>query len=538
MKKQRRLESSAHEQHSSPISRRDFIARGLASGGALLLTPSLTLLARSTALAADPTCSLPALNDPARQVPVLIFDLAGGANLLGSNVIVGGARGQKDLLDGSANPYKGVGLKAGGTSNPAGTAGSDGFIPAGSNRPPQELGIGNLNEEFGLAFHPDSGILAGMMEVTDAAQTRPRVDGLALCTASADDTSSNPFNVAFWLARSGLTGQLAATLNTTRGGIAGKSTIPQGSFDPRFRPLLITSPASLTAVVGPGTHLTQMLSNPADRDRIMGFMNRMSSAALSRFTQLELADQLRHSLGCSSALQKELMEKNPAPLQFSTDGDFQAVFPGITQTLSSDLGKTAAICHALLGGFAGVGTITLGGYDYHDGTLTGGRAKDKAAGRLIGRALEIFRRKGKPVLIYVFTDGGVYSSESSTNTNDPTWNGDDGEKGGALLFALHPTAARTSAPRLRESFASPDVYGRQLGEYRYLNGKIGAKRSAVVTGGDVSALARAVLANYFALHTEDLGEIRRRLIETTGSEPFSSAPGGFERYVAFKKLIA
>ena len=126
---------------------------------------------------------------------------------MGSNVIVGGARGQKDLLDGSANPYKGVGLKAGGTSNPAGTAGSDGFIPAGSNRPPQELGIGNLNEEFGLAFHPDSGILAGMMEVTDAAQTRPRVDGLALCTASADDTSSNPFNVAFWLARSGLTGE-------------------------------------------------------------------------------------------------------------------------------------------------------------------------------------------------------------------------------------------------------------------------------------------------------------------------------------------
>jgi len=217
---------------------------------------------------------------------------------------------------------------------------------------------------------------------------------------------------------------------------------------------------------------------------------------------------------------------------------FPEISNGTNGALSADLSRrVAVVCKALVEGYAGTGTITLGGHDYHTGNLTDGRARDVVAGRVIGRILEVFRRKGKPVMIYLFTDGGVYNGvdENGAGTaGDPVWTGDDGEKSGSVLITLKPAAPRASQPRLTPAFLQQ--YGRQVGHFQFVSDKLGAKRSAVVTGADVTAVVRAVIANHMALHTDDMGLIRSRLIQVTGSENLSSAEGGLERYVGFKKI--
>ncbi|MCB0393496.1 MAG: hypothetical protein KDD25_02990, partial [Bdellovibrionales bacterium] len=73
--------------HKKPTTRREFLALGLLSGAASLLPFNLGRWIQSEANAGE-------LTD---LVPLLIFDLAGGA-ALPANFLVGGRDGAKDLL--------------------------------------------------------------------------------------------------------------------------------------------------------------------------------------------------------------------------------------------------------------------------------------------------------------------------------------------------------------------------------------------------------------------------------------------------------
>lgn len=528
-----------HQVHpeSGSMSRREFLAKGIVAGGSMIVMPSLFAIAARKAIAAENTCALPALNTT--MVPVICIDLQGGGNILGNNFLVGGAGGQRDFIlgsSGSPNAYRGVGLKTGGTTISFGTSGADDFLASGSLKTPVEIS-NQLNEEFGLVMHPDSAMLKGMLDATDASLTRPCVDGVVFCTASADDTSNNPFNPGYWLAKSGLVGRFGASVATSPSLSGGSSTFPTEAFDPRFRPMVMTNPGALSGMVEPGALFSAMATTPELRGKIFSFMDRMSSAALSRFTSLELSEQLKAIAGCGTGLVPSLMATPATALDATQDPVFQSVFPelvnGNNGALSLDISRRlSVVCKALVEGFAGTGTITLGGHDYHNGTITDGRTRDVIAGRVIGRILEVFRRKGRPVMIYLFTDGGVYNG--NLEIDNPVWTGDDGEKSGSVVITLKPGSPRASQPRLSPAFLQQ--YGRQIGHFQFVSDKLGVKRSAVVTGADVTAVVRAVIANHMALHTDDLGLIRSRLVQVTGSENFSTAAGGLERYVAFKKI--
>src|SRR6516164_8227410 len=100
-----------HENHARPRTRREFIAAGMLSGPALVMAPAwlgaLLKANRANAggpppLDADisPLLAAAECNVPAAGVglPFICFDLAGGANLVGSEVIVGQQGGQSNFL--------------------------------------------------------------------------------------------------------------------------------------------------------------------------------------------------------------------------------------------------------------------------------------------------------------------------------------------------------------------------------------------------------------------------------------------------------
>src|SRR5579864_2838592 len=96
-----------HENHPRPVSRRDFLAAGClgAQGmvvgsawlGALLKaqTARAGLDADISALLAQGQCNVPSGSG---SLPFIVFDLAGGANLVGSEALVGVQGGQANFL--------------------------------------------------------------------------------------------------------------------------------------------------------------------------------------------------------------------------------------------------------------------------------------------------------------------------------------------------------------------------------------------------------------------------------------------------------
>src|SRR5215471_16685883 len=93
-----------HPDHPKPRTRREFISQGFMSGSAMAFVPSivgLMLANPRVAEALSPDINL--LKGPCHisngfGVPFICFDLSGGANLLGSEVLAGQKGGQFDFL--------------------------------------------------------------------------------------------------------------------------------------------------------------------------------------------------------------------------------------------------------------------------------------------------------------------------------------------------------------------------------------------------------------------------------------------------------
>ena len=96
--------------HARPTNRREFLARGLIAGVSTVFLPSIaTILAREAQ--AQTGCVIdtsPTLG--AGKIPFLAFDQGGGANIAGSNIMVGQVGGQEVFLDPAG--YAKLGLPA------------------------------------------------------------------------------------------------------------------------------------------------------------------------------------------------------------------------------------------------------------------------------------------------------------------------------------------------------------------------------------------------------------------------------------------
>jgi hypothetical protein len=482
-----------HANHARPMTRRELLGQGFIGGVGLALGPSLLGLFGHTpeAYAAAAECGVAVPATGSGMIPMICIDLAGGANIAGSNVSVGKQGGVMDFLDDAG--YLKLGLNAGET-------------PKVSDK---------INTQMGLAFASNSAMLAGIRDRSIDA-TRDNVEGCVICTRSNDDTQNNPHNPLYGIAKAGAAGELVTLVGTQSTVSGGNSVAPAAQIDATFRPTKVSSVNDTRGLVDTGKLGT--LLGGSGSVRVMQAVERISAAKGAKLSEAEVVKTM---LGCAYSGTTEKVQRygNPDVLNPLLDPNITSIF-NATDLQNGDILKAACIMKLVIGGYAGAGTIQLGGFDYHTGNRTAGEARDTLAGRIIGGVLEYARLSNRPVMIYVFSDGAV-SSNGSADANaggKPVWTSDNGTCAATFFLVYSPTAK----PRLKTGAQ------RQLGYYR-ANGSV--ETGAASFSNNVTQLAELIVLNYLALNNQ-IGKFSQ-VLPTQGLGPAS----GWDQLVPFQALV-
>ncbi|HEX4972132.1 MAG TPA: hypothetical protein VFV69_13840 [Steroidobacteraceae bacterium] len=477
-----------HGSHKRPVTRRDFLAQGFLTGSATVVAPAvLAALLNPRQARADLSLDLRNLKvnpckitEGAGKVPFICFDLAGGANIAGSNVLMGKEGGQLDFL--STQGYSKLGLPGDMLPNNATTD----FI----------------NEEFGLMFHSDSAFLRGMLEKTSTT-TRAGVNGAIIAARSENDTGNNPHNPMYGLAKYGSKGELLTLIGSENSDSGGNSMAPAMLMDVTNRPTKIDRTSDVTGLVDTG-ELGTLFTNPTDTVAVMESMARISQAKLGHVdTELANDADVKNLVQCAYIKTADTVDRfndpaalNPAvdPLITGTGGVFGPNFGD-----DREFEKTAAVMKLVVDGLAGAGTISMGGFDYHTGDRSTGELRDLRAGRCIGACLEYAARKNKPLMIYVFSDGSLSSDGSVDSSVDGrgkgVWTGDNQQTAAAFFLVYNPPASG-GRPVLMTSGAGAPRH-QQIG---YFTAGGDVVNSSSPAANNVNLLVQTVLLNYMALH--------------------------------------
>ncbi len=457
-----------HPHHRRPVTRRDFLAQGFLSGAAMIAAPSLLGFFRTPAARAQ-AASCGVNFSAAGKIPFVCFDLAGGASIAGSNVLVGGPGGQQDFL--SVAGYSKLGLPA--TMLPS--------LP------------GQMNTDLGLAFHADSAFLRGILSKA-APTTLANTNGAVICARSENDTSNNPHNPMYGINQAGADGALVTLIGTQSSDSGGNSQAPMALIDPEARPTRVASGRDATGLVDTGK-LVQLL-NQQDAEAVMDAAHQLTDAKLNRIAEDALVEQL---VTCAFAETTGLVATFGDPSSLDPFND-PAIASGATPIFSaaelnqSKFERTAAVMKLVVNGFAGAGTIVLGGYDYHDGSRSTGEVRDFEAGQAIGATLEYAARMNQQLMLYVFSDGSLDSDGQIDNSVDGrgkgSWRGDNSSTAAVFTLVYDPAGR----PQLRSPASQ------QIGHFR-TSGDV--ETSATPISNNVTLLAYAVVLNYMALHGEE-----------------------------------
>ena len=481
-----------HPDHPRPVSRRDFLAQGFMRGAATVAGMSVfslfadprkayaTLAADIQALKVSP-CNI---TTGSGMIPFICFDLAGGGNVAGSNVLVGGSGGQMDFL--STAGYNRLGLPGN-------------MIPNGS------AGVGNfIDQSLGLAFHSDSAYLRGIKQRV-AVGTAANVNGAVMPEMSENDTGDNPHNPMYGIYSSGYAvltppagdkGDLLALIGTESSTSGGNSVAPSYMIDPTVPPTKVSQASDVTGLVSTG-QLVGLLSQ-SDATMVLESIERISKNKL---------DSVNTLLGTQDAVVKDLVQcgyvgaadqvdrYGNAQATLNPDLDTAIVGPGGIFTLAeyqadSNFRATAAVMKMVVNGYAAAGTIEMGGYDYHTGDRATGEMRDLEAGQCIGACLEYAARMGQPLMIYVFTDGSVVSSGMIDNSvggrGKGVWTSDNQTTAATFFLVYNPNGR-------------PTAISNQIGSYTS-DGNVNTTSSPGANA--VNLLAETVVLNYLALHNK------------------------------------
>jgi hypothetical protein len=337
----------------------------------------------------------------AGKIPFICFDLAGGANTYGSEIQIGRQR-QLDFL--STQGYAKVGLP--GNMNP--------------NSPNAASTTNNfINSEFGTAWHSDGAILRGMLASTQVT-TRANTNGFPIAARSENDTGNNPHNPMYGINRVGADGELLTLIGSQNSDSGGNSMAPVSMMNPAARPTKVDRASDVTGLVDTG-ELGTLFTNSDDAIAVLESMTRLSHGKTD-LAQTKLAAQAESGRAEAGALRLREVHVsrghlpftgalNPDRIRTSSAGHPAAgvtpIFTPAEYAVDNEFRKTAAIMKMVISGFAGAGTVTMGGYDYHGQGRNTGETRNFRAGRCIGACLEYAARKQMPLMIYVFSDGSL-----------------------------------------------------------------------------------------------------------------------------------
>ena len=479
-----------HPDHPRPVTRRDFVAQGFLTGSAYALGGGVMSLFSNpreafAALSGDlDTAGCGISLGGAGKIPFICFDLAGGANIAGSNVLVGQQGGQMDFL--STAGYNKLGLP--------------GDMVPGLTDPIS--GLPYANTDFGLAFHADSAFKRGM-EASMSAGRSAQLNGAIIPARSDNDTGNNPHNPLYGIARAGADGSILTLAGTENSVSGGNSTLPAMMMDPELRPTKVDRPGDVVGLVDTG-QLVGILS-ARDATAVMESAYRLSEQKVQVVTpDLIVQDLVR----CGYMKAADIAERfGDTPLDPGLDttivgptGIFtDAEFNGGGRD-GSEFRKTASIMKLVINGFAGAAVIEMGGYDYHGGARAEGEVKDFRAGRCMGACIEYAARIGTPLMMYVFSDGSVSSNGVIDNSADGRgkgeWVSDNSSTAAAFFMVFDPNGRAT----LRTSPGKTAAQHQQLG---YFEGNGSVQRAATPAGNNVNLLVNLLILNYMALHGDE-----------------------------------
>ena len=499
-----------HADHPRPVTRRQFVSQGFMTGAAYTTGAGVMSLFSNPrdAMALSPdldamvnTCQVGGAG--ANKIPFICFDLAGGANIAGSNVLVGKEGGQTDFL--STSGYEKMGLP--GDMIP-------GLIDPDSQRPYE-------NFDLGLGFHLDSAFRRGILGSLKGSGSEQFINGAVIPARSDNDTGNNPHNPMYGIARAGLGGigangeilTLAGSENTESGG---NSMLPQALYDPELRPTKVDRPADVVNLIDTGD-LVGILSKD-DATAVMESIYRLTDKKLDQVnTGITRDAVVKEMVRCGYLKSADIAErfgdliidpsKDPEIVDQPNGVPGTGIFTedeffglnGADGRSAREFQKTASIMKLVINGFAGAGTIEMGGYDYHGGARAEGEVKDERAGRCMGACLEYAARMGKPLMMYVFSDGSLSSNGAIDNSDagrgKGEWSSDNSSTAGSFFLVYNPGRKPTIIG------ATPEIQAvhQQIG---YMDAGGSVARGATPAANNVNLLVNTVILNYMALHGE------------------------------------
>lgn len=479
-----------HQSHKRPVTRRDFLAQGFTTGAATVIAPSIlgALLnpRRALGLSTDiENMKLPLdcdISGGAGKIPFICFDLAGGANIAGSNVLVGKEGGQLDFL--STQGYSKQGLPG--------------------DMLPSSATATFINTELGLAFHSDSAFLRGILDKTSA-PTRASVNGAVIAARSENDTGNNPHNPMYGIARAGAKGELLTLIGSQNSDSGGNSIAPAMMMDPANRPTKIDRRSDVIGLVDTG-EVASILS-PQDTVSVLESMVRISKAKLenaSVTTGLPAPQDAdtKKRMRCGYVKTADTVETfgNPSALDPLADTDITAIFGANFGGGDGEFQKTASVMKLVIEGNAGAGTISMGGFDYHTGDRSTGEGRDFRAGQCMGACLEFAAKRGKPLMLYVFSDGSLSSNgrvdDSVGGRGKGEWTGDNQQVAAAFFLVYNPPTLGGKPILLTSGSAARH---QQIGFFSAAGDVVTSSSPAA---NNVNLLVQTVLLNYMALHNE------------------------------------
>jgi len=503
-KKQKSLglhEPLRHQDHSRPTGRRQFISQSFMTGAASVIGPTLLGALAAPRFAGAQTCGTPGtlacdiqsllttcnISTGAGKIPFICFDLAGGGNIAGSNVLVGGSGGQLDFL--SVAGYNKLGLPGSMVPNSS-TTGS--FVDA----------------SFGLRFHSDSGHLRGM-KARASAKAMAGTNGTVIPALSQNDTDVNTHNPTYGVYQYGARGGLLNLIGSESSVSGGNSMAPPTMVISAAMPTKISSSADTQGLVSTG-QLSTLLPNASDVTNVLESMKRISDAKYAQVkaypnnstlntTALGTGSTAPGIMGCGYTKSAYIVDKYNSPSAVNPDVDpnivgASGIFTTAEYQANSDYQKTAAVMKLVIDGNAAGGTIEMDGFDYHTGDRATGEARDFNLGNCIGAVLEYAARVGKPVMIYVFSDGSLASSGMIDNSvggrGKGVWTADNQSVAATYFLVFNPAGKPVPMQ------SNPEM-SLQIGSFN-ADGSINTSGSP--GGNNVFNLAQMVLLNYIALH--------------------------------------
>jgi hypothetical protein len=382
-----------------------------------------------------------------------------------------------------------------------------------------------VSSALGLLWHSDGAILRGILTKASAA-TQAGPNGAVIPAMSQNDTQANTISPLYGIAEAGATGTVLPLVGSESSTSGGNSAALVYTINPALQPATIQQPSDAVALAPtpPGGQVDPLaLAELESETRISAGTSPYQGASStgSEFTgalsdpsgstpgvqlipgsgNVSLDAALKNQVRCAyvkSANTANIFAAGPAGLDPTQDqlivGGTNPIFTA-TDFQNGDVQVTASIMKLVIDGYAGAGTIALGGFDYHDGTRATGETRNFQAGQLIGAVLEYAQRKGTPVMIQLMSDGSLNSNgmvdTSAAGRDKLGWQGDNSTVAATVFLVFSPKGR----PALRNGVA-----GQQIG---YFSSDGSVVTTSSPAANSVNQIPEVIMLNYMGLMGTD-----------------------------------